>query len=192
MITQYIQLDKWNKQNISHLFFTAPYIAGTFSRAGGGGWKRTDYVFSSQSVKWVLCGAAVIIHFYKRHWLSLSSSFCQTCCQDERIFSNMSSVEGLLYPSLTFNANVALAGFVISMFASMCTLHSRVESLHSRVELATKSGLRFWIWASQVPFFCTQNHWKWPFSGAKKWDLGCPNPKTETTFCRQLSPKMVE
>ena len=30
--------------------------------------------------------------FYKRHWLSLSSSLCQTCCQDERIFSNMCRV----------------------------------------------------------------------------------------------------
>ena len=29
-------------------------------------------------------------------------------------------------------------------------------------------------------------------AGAKKWDFGFPNPKTKTTFCRQLSPKMVE
>ena len=46
--------------------------------------------------------------------------------------------------------------------------------------------------ASFFLFFCTR---KRPFSvilGAKKWDFGCPNPKTETTFCRQLSPKMVE
>ena len=56
-------------------------------------------------------------------------------------------------------------------------------------KLATKSGLRFWIWASEVPFFNTR---KRPFSvilGAKKWDFGCSNPKTDTTFCRQLSPK---
>ena len=33
----------------------------------------------------------------------------------------------------------------------------------------------------QSPIFCTQNHWKWPFSGEKKWDFRCLDPKTETT-----------
>ena len=51
---------------------------------------------------------------------------------------------------------------------------------------------KYQIWVSEVPFICTQLHWKWPYLGAKKWDFGCSNPKTETTFCRQLSPKMVE
>ena len=29
------------------------------------------------------------------------------------------------------------------------------------------------------------------FSSAKKWHFGCRNKKTETTFCRQLPPKIV-
>ena len=33
---------------------------------------------------------------------------------------------------------------------------------------------------------------KCPFSGARKWDFGCPNPKTETNFSRQHPPKMME
>ena len=33
---------------------------------------------------------------------------------------------------------------------------------------------------------------KWLFSGAKKWDFGCPKLKTETTFSCQHPPKMVE
>ena len=33
---------------------------------------------------------------------------------------------------------------------------------------------------------------KCPFSGARKWDFGCPNPKTETNFSRQHPPKMVD
>ena len=32
----------------------------------------------------------------------------------------------------------------------------------------------------------------WPFLGAKKWDFGSPNPKTDTAFCRQVSPNMME
>ena len=42
------------------------------------------------------------------------------------------------------------------------------------------------------PIFFTQ---KRPFSviwGAKKWVFGRPNKKTDTTFCRQLYPKMVD
>ena len=35
-------------------------------------------------------------------------------------------------------------------------------------------------------------HWKWPFSGAKNWVFRRPNQKTDTTFCRQLYPKMVD
>ena len=56
----------------------------------------------------------------------------------------------------------------------------------------TKSGLCFFIRASEDPFFCTQNHGKWPFLGAKRRVFGRPNKKTETTFCRQLYPKMVD
>ena len=58
--------------------------------------------------------------------------------------------------------------------------------------LEWKSGLRFWIPAPEVPFSGT---WKWAllaFSGARKWDFKRPNPKTETTFSRQHTPKMVE
>ena len=38
------------------------------------------------------------------------------------------------------------------------------------------------------------NHFcrKCPFSSAKKWYFGSSNKKTETTFCRQLPPKMVD
>ena len=52
-----------------------------------------------------------------------------------------------------------------------------------------KSGLCFRFWESKVPFFCT---WKRPILvilGAKKLDFWCPNLKTETTFCHQLSKK---
>ena len=37
------------------------------------------------------------------------------------------------------------------------------------------------------PSFCQ----KCPFSSAKKWHFGCRNKKTDTTFCRQLPPKIV-
>ena len=47
-------------------------------------------------------------------------------------------------------------------------------------------------WRPKTQFFAPQNHWKWPFSGAKKWDFGRPNPKKDTTFYRQLYPKMVD
>ena len=55
-----------------------------------------------------------------------------------------------------------------------------------------KKWCPFSIRASEDPFFCTQ---KRPFSvikGAKKRVLGRPNKKTETTFCRQLHPKLVD
>ena len=41
-----------------------------------------------------------------------------------------------------------------------------------------------WVWWPKTAIFSDFR--------CKKWDSGCPNPKTETTFCRQLSPKMVE
>ena len=37
-----------------------------------------------------------------------------------------------------------------------------------------------------------QNCRKCPYSGARKWDFECRYPKTEATFSRQHSPKMVE
>ena len=56
----------------------------------------------------------------------------------------------------------------------------------------TKSGVRFFFRATEDPFFCTPNHWKWPFLGAKNWVFRRQNQKTDTTFCRQLYPKMVD
>ena len=47
-------------------------------------------------------------------------------------------------------------------------------------------------WRPKTQFFAPQNHWKWPFSGAKIWDFGRPNPKKDTTFYCQLYPKMVD
>ena len=55
-----------------------------------------------------------------------------------------------------------------------------------------QSGLRFWFWASEVPFSLHPKTAIFSNFGRKKWDFGCPNPQTETTFCRQLSTKMVE
>ena len=45
---------------------------------------------------------------------------------------------------------------------------------------AYKSGLRFFVWALEVPF-----------SGVQTWDLERPNPKTETTFTSQTSPQKI-
>ena len=60
------------------------------------------------------------------------------------------------------------------------------------LKLATKSGVCFWIWASKVPFFGTRKRPILVLLGQKKLDFRCPNLKTETTFCRQLFPKMME
>ena len=62
----------------------------------------------------------------------------------------------------------------------------------SQKRLTTKSGVGFFIPVSEDPTFSTQNNWKWPFPGAKNWVFGRPNPKTDTTFCSQLFPKMVD
>ena len=43
----------------------------------------------------------------------------------------------------------------------------------------------------QSPIFLQPKLLKMAVLGAKKWDFRCPNPKTETLFCHQLSPKMV-
>ena len=42
------------------------------------------------------------------------------------------------------------------------------------------------------PFFCTQKRSFSVIWGAKKRVFGRPNKKTDTTFCRQLYPKMVD
>ena len=55
-----------------------------------------------------------------------------------------------------------------------------------------KKWCPFFIRASEDPIFCIK---KRPFSviwGAKKWVFGRPNKKTDTTFCCQLYPKMVD
>ena len=55
-----------------------------------------------------------------------------------------------------------------------------------------KKWCSFFDRASEDPIFCTR---KRPFSviwGAKKRVFGRPYKKTDTTFCRQLYPKMVD
>ena len=55
-----------------------------------------------------------------------------------------------------------------------------------------KKWCPFFIQPSENPTFCTQ---KRPFSvigGPKKWVFGRPNKKTDTTFCCQLYPKMMD
>ena len=54
---------------------------------------------------------------------------------------------------------------------------------------ACKSGLRFLIWALEVPFSGTSKWALLVFPGAQKWDLQRPNKKTETTFKSPTSPK---
>ena len=60
--------------------------------------------------------------------------------------------------------------------------------VQSRVDQNIKKFLEFHSHLLYVVFICQ----KCPFSGSRKWDFACPNPKTETTFSRQHPPKMVE
>ena len=55
--------------------------------------------------------------------------------------------------------------------------------------LTTKSGVSFFIRASEDPFFCTPIHWKWLFSGAKKWVFWRPNKKRTPHFVVNYTQK---
>ena len=62
-------------------------------------------------------------------------------------------------------------------------------------KVGEKKWCRFFYSGIRRPkFFAPENsHFQWFGNwAAKKWVFGRPNKKTDTTFCRQLYPKMVD
>ena len=59
-------------------------------------------------------------------------------------------------------------------------------------KMATKSGLRFWIWASQVQYFAPKITDNGRFRVQKNGTWDAQIQKRRPLFFRQLSPNMVE